>query len=263
MEKFQLLISYGFGNLYSKVDSVALQYYETTGRQSNAKHNTMASCCTADPDTLKADMDAIVNSLELEVDSVRAGQYPEVGSELKKPVISCTEALYPPVPRLEEPVASAPPRTSAPATYDRVIALPQKPRSPVAEKPAPTNPPEARTPPLEQADYPLPSLPLPIETGIFCTITSMPPPENASVGGGPLLMVQIGDHDAAVSCFCNIDIPAEAPATCPEKHIAIEDSADAPPSAAESRDSEVAVSDTAAVPSIARKRNLQQAFLGE
>jgi hypothetical protein len=126
---------------------------------------------------------------------------------------------------------------ASPATPDRVIALPQKPRSPVAEQSAPTNPPEAHTPPLEQADYPLPPLTPPIEAGLFCTIKSTPPPDNASVGGGPLVMVQIGDHDAAVSGLCNSDAPAEAPATSPENHIAIDYSADAPPLAAESRDS--------------------------
>jgi hypothetical protein len=122
-----------------------------------------------------------INSLELEVDSVRAGQNPEVGTELKKLVLARTAALYPSVPRLEEPVASAAPYITAPATPDRVIALPQKPRSPIAELSAPTNPPEARTPPPEQADYPLPQLTPPIEDGIFCTITSTPPPDNASV----------------------------------------------------------------------------------
>jgi hypothetical protein len=167
------------------------------------------------------------------------------------------------VPRLEEPVPSASPRTAAPARPKRVLALPQKPRSPIAEQSAPTNPPEARIPPLQQADYTLPPLTPPIEAGIFCTITSTPPPDNASVGGGPLLMVQIGDHDAAVSGLCNSDAPAEAPATSPENHTAIEDSADAPPLAVESRDSEISVPDTAAVPRVARKRNLQQAFLGE
>jgi hypothetical protein len=144
-----------------------------------------------------------------------------------------------------------------------VIALPQKPRSPVAEQSAPTNPPEARLPPAEQADYPLPPLTPPIEAGIFCTITSMPPPDNASVGGGPLVMVQIGDHDAAVSGLCDSDAPVEAPATNPENHTDIEDYADAPTLAEDSSDSEIAFSDTAAVPRVARKRNLQQAFLGE
>jgi hypothetical protein len=46
-------------------------------------------------------------------------------------------------------------------------------------------------------------------------------------------------------------------------NTAIEDSADAPTLAAESRDSEIAVSETTAVPKVARKRNIQQAFLGE
>jgi hypothetical protein len=90
------------------------------------------------------------NYLELEVNSVRAGQNPEVGTGLKRLVLARTAARYPPLPRLEEPVASATPRTAAPATPDRVITLPQKPRSPVAEQSALTNPPEARTPPIEQ-----------------------------------------------------------------------------------------------------------------
>jgi hypothetical protein len=152
-----------------------------------------------------------------------------VDSELEKVVLARTAARFTPVTRLEVPVASAPPRTASHATPDRVIALPQKRRSPITEQSAPTNPPEARTPPVEQADYPLPPLTPPIEAGLFCTITSTPPPDNASVGGGPLLMVQIGDHDAAVSGLCNSDAPAEAPATSPEKHTNIHDSGDAPP----------------------------------
>jgi hypothetical protein len=65
-------------------------------------------------------------------------------------------------------------------------------------------------------------------------------------------MVQIGDHNAAGSGLCNSDAPAEAPASSPEKHTAIEDSADATPLAVESRDPEIAVSETAAVPRVAR-----------
>jgi hypothetical protein len=61
----------------------------------------------------------------------------------------------------------------------------------------------------------------------------------------------------------NSDAPAEVPSTSPGKHTAIEDSADAPPLAAETSESEIAVTDTAAVTMVARKRNLQQAFLGE
>jgi hypothetical protein len=54
-------------------------------------------------------MDAVVPSLELEVDAVRAGQNPGVGTELKKLVLARTAALYSSVPRLEEPVATAAP----------------------------------------------------------------------------------------------------------------------------------------------------------
>jgi hypothetical protein len=172
------------GQFFSYLVPLVSSYYETIGRLCNAEHSTIAICCTVDPDTLKAAMDAIVHSLELEVDSVRAGLNPEVGTELKKLVLARTAALYPSVPRLEEPVASAAPCITAPATPDRVIALPQKPRSPVAELSAPTNPPETRTPPREQADYPLPPLTPEIEDGIFCPITSTSPPDNASVGGG-------------------------------------------------------------------------------
>lgn len=251
------------GQFFSYLVPLVSSYYETIGRLCNAEHSAMASCCTADPDTLKAAMDAVVHSLELEVDSVRAGEKPEVSSELKKLVLARTAALFPPVPRLEEPVAPAPPRTAAPATPDRVVALPQKPRSPVAKQSAPTYPPEARTPPVEKDDYALPPLTPPIEAEILCTSTSAPPPDNASVGGDPLVMKKIGDNDAAVPGFGNSDAPAEASATSPEKHTAIRDSADATPLAAESSDSEIAVSDTTAVRRVPRKRNLQQAFLGE
>jgi hypothetical protein len=54
--------------------------------------------------------------------------------------------------------------------------------------------------------------------------------------------------------FGNSDAPAEAPGTSPEKHAAIPDSAEAPPLAAESSDSEIAVSDTAAGRRVARTR---------
>ena len=126
-----------------------------------------------------------------------------MGSELKRLVLERTVALFPPVLRLEEPVASFPPRTAAPATPDRVIALPQTPRSPVAEQSAPTYTPEARTPPVEEDEYPLPPLTLPIDAEILCTSTSAPRPDNASVGGDTLEMEQIGDNDAAVPSFGN------------------------------------------------------------
>jgi hypothetical protein len=54
-----------------------------------------------------------------------------------------------------------------------------------------------------------------------------------------------------------------SPSDSPENHTGIEDSVGAPPLAAESRDSEIAVSDTAAVPRSARKRNLQLLVFGE
>jgi hypothetical protein len=176
----------------------------------------MSICCTADPDTFKPAMGAIVHSLELELYSVRAGQKPVVGSELKNLVLSRTVALFSPVPRLEEPVVSAPPRTAAPATPDRVIALPQKPRSPVAEQSAPTNPPEARKPRIRWG--------LSDELVACIRCSGMSPNEVIATRRGRKL------SDKLVACIqCSI---AEAPATSPENYTTIHDSADAPPLAA-------------------------------
>jgi hypothetical protein len=88
------------GQFFSYLVPLVSSYYETIDRLYNAEHNTTASCCTEYPDMLKATMDAVVHSLELEVDSVQAGQIPEVGSELKNLVLARTAARFLPVPHL-------------------------------------------------------------------------------------------------------------------------------------------------------------------
>jgi hypothetical protein len=51
------------GQFFSYLVPLFSSYYETIGRLCNAEHSTIAIFCTADPDILKAALDAIVHSI--------------------------------------------------------------------------------------------------------------------------------------------------------------------------------------------------------